>query len=68
MMKKGIERLSQEALQQDVTDHLGRGHCERHPDDGPHRVYRTVEDEKQTCKGRQNQAILIIKNSVFLKS
>jgi hypothetical protein len=27
--------------------------------------YSTLTDENQTCKGRQNQAILMIENSVL---
>ena len=47
LMKKGVQRLLQEALEQEVTDHLGRGHYQRHPDDGPHRGYRNGYEPKR---------------------
>src|SRR5512139_106015 len=47
LVKKGVERLLQEALEQEVTDHLGRGHYERHPDTGPHRGYRNGYESKR---------------------
>jgi transposase-like protein len=47
LMKKGVQRLLQEALEQEVTDHLGRGHYERHPDNGPHRGYRNGYEPKR---------------------
>jgi hypothetical protein len=34
LVKKEVQRLLQEALEQEVTNHLGRGHYERHPEDG----------------------------------
>jgi putative transposase len=47
LMKKGVQRLLQEALEQEVTDHLGRGHYERQPDNGPHRGYRNGYEPKR---------------------
>jgi hypothetical protein len=36
LVRKGVQRLLQEALEQDVTDYLGRGHYQRRKDDEPH--------------------------------
>ena len=47
LVKKGVEHLLQEALEQEVTDHLGRAHYERHPDKGPHRGYRNGYEPKR---------------------
>jgi transposase-like protein len=47
LMKKAVQRLLQEALEQEVTDHLGRGHYERQPDNGPHRGYRNGYEPKR---------------------
>jgi len=47
LMKKGVQRLLQEALEQEVTDHLGRGHYERQPGDRPHRGYRNGYEPKR---------------------
>jgi putative transposase len=54
LVKKGVQRLLQEALEQEVKDHLGRGHYERHPDNGPHRGYRNGYEAKRlkTLEGR----------------
>ncbi len=40
LLMLGAQRLAQEALEQEVTDHLGRGHYERREDDQEHRGYR----------------------------
>jgi hypothetical protein len=32
LVKKGVQHLLQEALEQVLSDHLGRGHYERHLD------------------------------------
>jgi len=40
LLMLGAQRLAQEALEQEVTDHLGRGHYERREDDEEHRGYR----------------------------
>jgi len=44
----------QEALEQEVTDHLGRGHYERRRDEEPHRGYRSGYEPKavKTSEGR----------------
>src|SRR5512139_2144867 len=47
LVKKGVQHLLQEALEQEVTDHLGRGHYQRHPDEGPHRGYRNGYEPKR---------------------
>ncbi len=40
LLMLGAQRLAQEALEQEVTDHLGRGHYERREDDEEHHGYR----------------------------
>ena len=40
LLMLGALRLAQEALEQEVTDHLGRGHYERRKDDEEHHGYR----------------------------
>lgn len=35
-----VQRLAQEALEQEVTDHMGRGHYKRREDDEEHCGYR----------------------------
>jgi putative transposase len=54
LVKKGIQRLLQEALEQEVTDHLGRGHYERRREEEPHRGYQSGYDPKavKTSEGR----------------
>jgi|WetSurSiteA1Bulk_404760.scaffolds.fasta_scaffold30599_1 putative transposase len=54
LMKKGLQHVLQEALEQEVTDHLGRGHYERLPEEHPHRGYRNGYEPKhlKTPEGR----------------
>jgi putative transposase len=54
LMKKGLQHVLQEALEQEVTDHLGRGHYQRLPEDLVHRGYRNGYEPKhlKTPEGR----------------
>lgn len=54
LLRKSIQRVIQEALEQEVTDHLGRGHYERRREEMPHRGYRNGYDSKKvkTAEGR----------------
>jgi putative transposase len=54
LMKKGVQFLLQEALEQEVTDHLGRGHYERQPEGMVHRGYRSGYEPKhlKTSEGK----------------
>jgi len=54
LVKKGVQHLLQEALEQEVTDHLGRGHYERDRAEGLHRGYRNGYEPKRlkTSEGR----------------
>ena len=47
LVKKGVQHLLQEALEQEVTDHLGRGHYERRKEEEPHRGYRSGYEPKR---------------------
>ena len=40
LVSKAVQRVLQEALEQELTDHLGRGHYERRREEDPHRGYR----------------------------
>ena len=62
LMKKGVQRLLQEALEQEVTDHLGRGHYQRRADDGAHRGYRNGYEPKRlkTSEGQVEVKVLLI--------
>lgn len=46
LVKKGVQHLLQEALEQEVTDHLGRGHYERRKEESPHQGYRSGYEPK----------------------
>jgi putative transposase len=54
LMKKGVQFLLQDALEQEVTDHLGRGHYERQPQEVAHRGYRNGYEPKRlkTSEGK----------------
>jgi transposase-like protein len=54
LMKKGVQFLSQDALEQEVTDHLGRGHYERQAQEAAHRGYRNGYEPKhlKTSEGK----------------
>ena len=54
LVKKGVQHLLQEALEQEVTDHLGRGHYERYQGNELHRGYRRGYEPKgvKTSEGR----------------
>jgi len=47
LIRKSIQRVIQEALEQEVTDHLGRGHYERRREEDPHRGYRNGYEPKR---------------------
>jgi transposase-like protein len=47
LVNKGVQHLLQEALEQEVTDHLGRGHYERRREEEPHRGYRSGYEPKE---------------------
>lgn len=47
LVKKGVQRILQEALEQEVTDHLGRGHYERHREEELHCGYRNGYEPKK---------------------
>ena len=47
LVKKGVQHLLQEALEQEVTDHLGRGHYERCREEAIHRGYRNGYEPKR---------------------
>ena len=52
LVKKGVQHILQEALEQEVTDHLGRGHYERHQGNELHRDYRNGYEPKYGEDGR----------------
>lgn len=54
LVNKGVQRLLQEALEQEATDYLGRGHYERRKEEEPHRGYRSGYEPKRvkTSEGR----------------
>jgi transposase-like protein len=54
LVKKGVQHLLQEALEQEVTDHLGRGHYERRREEEPHQGYRSGYEPRgvKTSEGR----------------
>lgn len=46
-MTKAVQRVLQEALEQQVRDHLGRDHCQRRREEEPHREYRNGYEPKR---------------------
>ncbi len=54
LMTKAVERVLQEALEQEVTDHLGREPYERRCEEDPHRGYRNGYEPKRmkTAEGQ----------------
>lgn len=54
LVQLGTQRIAQEVLEQEVTEHLGREHYERRPQDGKHRGYRNGyrETAMDTAEGR----------------
>ncbi len=47
LVTKSVQRVLQEALEQEVTDHLGRGHYEHRSEEAPHRGYRNGYEPKR---------------------
>jgi putative transposase len=47
LIRKSLQRVIQEALEQEVTDYLGRGHYERRPEELSHRGYRNGYEPKR---------------------
>ena len=47
LVKKALQRVLQEALEQEVTDHLGREHYQRRRGDEPHQGYRNGYEPRQ---------------------
>ena len=47
LVSKAVQRVLQEALEQELTDHLGRGHYERRGEEEPHRGYRNGYEPKR---------------------
>jgi hypothetical protein len=46
LARKGLQHLLQKALEQETTDHLGRGHYKRHQGNELHRGYRMLHLEE----------------------
>ncbi len=47
LMRKSLQRVIQEVLEQEMTDYLGRGHYERRPEELAHRGYRNGYEPKR---------------------
>jgi len=47
LVTKAVQRVLQEALEQELTDHLGRDHYERRREEEPHRGYRNGYEPKR---------------------
>ncbi len=66
LVKKSIQRVIQEALEQEVTDYLGRGHYERRREEVPHRGYRNGYDPRRvkTAEGPVQVQVPQLRNTV----
>jgi len=47
LVTKAVERVLQEALEQELTDHLGQDHYERRCEEDPHCGYRNGYEPKR---------------------
>ena len=47
LVTKAVQRVLQEALEQELTDHLGRDHYQRRCEEEPHRGYRNGYEPKR---------------------
>jgi putative transposase len=66
LVTKAVQRVLQEALEQELTDHLGRDHYQRRSEEEPHRGYRNGYEPKRvkTAEGEIQVKVPQVRESV----